>query len=159
MSTTEVGALYGTFGWIALSIGGILGGYLISRHGLGKWIWPMAIAINAPNILYLILSKYTDVSIGWISVVVVIEQFGYGFGFTSYLLFTVFLAEGISKTAHYAIATGFMALGMMIPGMVSGFIQEYLGYDGFFIWVVVAGLPGFYFIKRLSFPPNFGLKA
>ena len=94
-----------------------------------------------------------------IVITVIIEQFGYGFGFTSFLLFTVFIAEGASKTAHYALATGFMALGMMLPGLISGQIQEWLGYTGFFIWVVVAGIPGILVIRYLKFPASFGKKA
>ena len=159
LSTTQVGTFYGTFGWVALSIGGVLGGYLISQDGLGRWILPMAISLNLPNLLYVYLSYVPDIAIAWIATTIVIEQFGYGFGFSAYLLFMIYMAEGTSKTAHYALMTGFMALGMMLPGLISGWIQEWLGYPGFFVWVVVAGIPGIMIIRYLEFPKSFGLKT
>lgn len=159
LSTTEVGTIYGTIGVLALVIGGILGGIAISRHGLGKWMLPMAFALNAPNALYALLSFSGTTSVAWATITVIIEQLGYGFGFTSFMIYLIYLAEGASKTSHYALATGFMALGMMLPGMVSGFIQEYLGYAGFFLWVVFAGIPGIILIKFLKFPNDFGKKV
>ncbi|MBV6647827.1 MAG: MFS transporter [Cyclobacteriaceae bacterium] len=158
LSTTEVGTVYGTIGLIALSVGGILGGYLISKDGLGKWIWKMAFALNIPNVFYALLAFLGVQSVEWVTMVVVIEQFGYGFGFTAFLMYTIYLAEGVSKTSHYAIATGFMALGMMLPGMISGFVQEYLGYAGFFTWVAIAGIPGLFLIQYLKFPYEYGKK-
>ena len=119
----------------------------------------MAIALNLPNLLYVLLAWSGTTSITWVTATVIVEQFGYGFGFTSFLMFTIYIAEGASKTSHYALATGFMALGMMLPGMISGFVQEYLGYQGFFIWVVIAGLPGILLIKFLKFPSTYGMKA
>lgn len=159
LSTTEVGTIYGTIGIIALVIGGILGGIAISRHGLGKWMLPMAIALNAPNALYAFLALSGTTSLTWATITVVIEQLGYGFGFASFMMYLIYLAEGPSKTSHYALATGFMALGMMLPGMISGFIQEYLGYTAFFFWVVLAGVPGIVLIRFLNFPKDYGKKA
>lgn len=159
LTTTEVGTIYGTIGLVALSLGGILGGILISRQGLGRWIWPMALALNFPNLLYVLLAWSGTTSVGWVTATVIIEQFGYGFGFASFLMFTIYIAEGVSKTSHYALATGFMALGMMLPGMISGFVQESLGYQGFFIWVVIAGLPGILLIRLLKFPATYGMKT
>ena len=158
LSTTEVGTIYGTLGIIALSLGGILGGLVISRDGLGKWMMPMILALNLPNLFYVLLSVFTPDSVVYAAVVVVIEQFGYGFGFAAYLMYLIYIAEGISKTSHYAIATGFMALGMMLPGMISGYIQEYLGYTGFFIWVVVAAIPGILIVRYLKYPADYGKK-
>lgn len=158
LSTTEVGTIYGTLGIIALTLGGILGGIAISRDGLGKWMMPMILALNLPNLFYVLLSIFTPESVLYASMVVVIEQFGYGFGFAAYLMYLIYLAEGISKTSHYAIATGFMALGMMLPGMISGYIQELLGYKGFFIWVVIAALPGILVVRYLKFPKEYGKK-
>lgn len=158
LSTTEVGTIYGTFGIIALSLGGILGGILISKDGLGKWMLPMILALNVPNILYVLLAWLQPSSIGWVMSVVVIEQFGYGFGFAAYLMFLIYMAEGESKTSHYAIATGFMALGMMLPGMISGIIQEAIGYFGFFIWVVISAIPAIILVRYLDFPKEFGKK-
>ena len=159
LSTTQVGTIYGTIGLVALSIGGILGGVAISKDGIGKWIWPMAISLNLPNLFYALLAYSGTTSVEWVTATVIVEQFGYGFGFSSFLMFTIYIAEGSSKTAHYAIATGFMALGMMLPGMISGFIQEYLGYAGFFVWVVVAGLPGILLIRFLKIPSTYGKKS
>ncbi|OYX11632.1 MAG: MFS transporter [Algoriphagus sp. 32-45-6] len=159
LSTTEVGFIYGTLGVIALLAGGILGGILISRDGLGKWMMPMAFAINAPNIGYIFLSWHQPESVVFATTVVFIEQLGYGFGFAAFMVFLIFLAEGIFKTAHYALATGFMAMGMMLPGMLSGYMQQWLGYPGFFLWVVIATIPGFVMAYSVKYPREFGKKA
>ncbi|WP_062060734.1 MFS transporter [Aquimarina longa] len=158
LSTTEVGTIYGTFGVIALTIGGILGGIVISMHGLKKWMLPMILALNLPNVLYVLLAFWQPSSIVFATIVVVIEQFGYGFGFAAFLMFLIYIAEGVSKTSHYAIATGFMALGMMLPGMVSGFIQQIIGYTGFFIWVVIAVIPVLILSRYIQYPENYGKK-
>ena len=159
LSTTEVGFIYGTLGVIALLAGGILGGILISRDGLGKWMMPMVFAINAPNVGYIFLAWLQPESIAFATTVVVIEQLGYGFGFAAFMVFLIFLAEGIFKTAHYALATGFMAMGMMLPGMLSGYMQQWLGYPGFFVWVVIATIPGFVMAYVVKYPREFGKKA
>lgn len=158
LSTIEVGTIYGTFGVIALTLGGILGGILISKQGLRKWMLPMALAMNAPNAFFLLLSIFKPTSVVLIGGVVMIEQFGYGFGVAAFFMFLIHLANGISKTAHYAIATGFMGLGMMLPGMLSGYIQHYLGYPKFFAWCLLAGIPALFLIKKLDFPSDFGKK-
>jgi PAT family beta-lactamase induction signal transducer AmpG len=159
LSTTEVGFIYGTLGVIALLTGGILGGIMISRDGLGKWMMPMAFAINAPNIGYVFLAWLQPESVVFATSVVVIEQLGYGFGFAAFMVFLIFLAEGIFKTAHYALATGFMAMGMMLPGMLSGYMQAWLGYPGFFVWVVIATIPGFVMAYSVKYPREFGKKS
>jgi MFS family permease len=159
LSTSEVGFIYGTLGVIALLTGGILGGIAISRDGLGKWIMPMAFAINAPNIGYVFLAWQRPESIAVATTVVVIEQLGYGFGFAAFMVFLIYLAEGLYKTAHYALATGFMAMGMMIPGMLSGYLQEWMGYPGFFVWVVLATIPGFAMAYAVKYPREFGKKT
>lgn len=159
LSVTDVGYLYGTLGVISLLIGGILGGIVISRDGLGRWMMPMAIAINAPNLGYVFLSWDQPESFINPAIVVIIEQLGYGFGFAAYMVFLIYLAEGLFKTAHYALATGFMAMGMMFPGMVSGYIQEWLGYPGFFVWVVIATIPSFLMAYLAKYPKEFGKKS
>lgn len=159
LSTTEVGFIYGTLGVVALLTGGILGGIAISRDGLGKWMMPMAFAINAPNIGYVFLAWLQPESIAFATTVVVIEQLGYGFGFAAFMIFLIFLAEGLFKTAHYALATGFMAMGMMLPGMLSGYMQQWLGYPGFFVWVVIATIPGFVMAYAVRYPREFGKKS
>jgi len=155
LSTEAVGFIYGTVGVAALVIGGILGGILVSRHGLKAWIWWMALAINLPNMVYIYMAYLQPQNTVLIQTLVAIEQFGYGFGFTAFMMYLIYIAEGNFKTAHYAIATGFMAMGMMIPGMVSGWIQDKLGYPHFFIWVMIATLPAFYVISRIPLEKDF----
>lgn len=158
LSTSDIGWIYGTFGIIALSLGGIIGGVVISKDGLGKWMLPMVLALNIPNFFYFLLAHFQPEDAFYAGLVVVVEQLGYGFGFAAFMMYLIYLAEGFSKTSHYAIATGFMALGMMLPGMISGFVQEWLGYEGFFIYVVVAGIPGIFLAKMIHFPPTYGKK-
>jgi PAT family beta-lactamase induction signal transducer AmpG len=158
-STEAVGTIYGTVGVIMLSLGGILGGILISKDGLKKWMLPMVLALNVPNAMYAFLALTKTTSIVAVVATVVLEQFGYGFGFAAFLIFLIYIAEGISKTSHYAIATGFMALGMMLPGMISGYIQEWLGYGGFFVWVVIAALPALFLLKFIKYPADYGKKT
>ncbi len=158
LTTGEVGLVYGTIGILALTIGGLLGGFLAAKHGLRFWIWPMVIAINLPDIVYVYLSYAVPDSFVIINICVAIEQFGYGFGFTAYMLYMIYVSDGEHKTAHFAITTGFMALGMMIPGMISGYIQELIGYQNFFIWVMIATIPSFLIIKFIYIDPEFGKK-
>jgi PAT family beta-lactamase induction signal transducer AmpG len=158
LSTSEVGFIYGTIGIIALILGGIIGGILISKRGLKKWLWWMLIAINVPNLVYVYLSFFQPASLLLINACVALEQFGYGFGFTAYLMYMIYISDGEYKTSHYAIATGFMALGMMIPGMFSGFIQEAIGYKYFFVWVVIATIPSFIIAKYIPLDSKFGMK-
>jgi PAT family beta-lactamase induction signal transducer AmpG len=158
LSTEEVGFIYGTIGVAALVIGGILGGYLASRNGLKHWIWWMITAINLPNLVYVLLSftqPKSDLIIGGL---IAVEQFGYGFGFTAYMLYMIYVSVGEFRTSHFAIATGFMALGMMLPGMVSGWLQELLGYQYFFIWIVIATIPAFIVTRFIDLDPDFGKK-
>ncbi|MEO0526327.1 MAG: MFS transporter [Bacteroidota bacterium] len=158
-STEALGTIFGTVGVIMLSIGGILGGILISRDGLKKWMLPMVLSLNVPNILYAILAFTQTTHIVAVTITVVFEKFGYGFGFAAFLIYLIYIAEGTSKTSHYAIATGFMALGMMLPGMISGYMQQWLGYDGFFVWVVIAALPSLFLLKYITYPADYGKKG
>ena len=158
LTTQDVGVIYGTFGVLSLTIGGILGGIAISKDGLSKWMLPMILAMHLPIIGFILLAHFHPASVYYIYVTVIAEQFGYGFGFAAFMMYLIYVAEGESKTSHYAIATGFMALGMMLPGMVSGYIQEYLGYGNFFIWVFLATIPGLILSRFLIFPKDFGKK-
>ena len=117
---------------------------------------PMLLALNAPNALYALLALTKTTSIIAVTGTVMIEQFGYGFGIAGFMVYLIYIAEGKSKTSHYAIATGFMALGMMLPGLISGFMQEWLGYGGFFVWVVIAAFPAILLLKYISYPADFG---
>jgi PAT family beta-lactamase induction signal transducer AmpG len=159
LTTQDVGIIYGTFGVLALTIGGILGGIAISKDGLRKWMLPMILAMHLPIIGFILLSHFHPASIYYVYATVIAEQFGYGFGFAAFMMYLIYLADGESKTSHYSIATGFMALGMMLPGMLSGYIQEYLGYGNFFIWVFLATIPGIILSRFLIFPNDFGKKT
>ncbi|PXY40538.1 MFS transporter [Flavobacterium cheongpyeongense] len=159
LDTEAVGIIYGTFGVGALTLGGILGGIAISKQGLTKWMLPMFLAMHLPIIGFILLAFFHPTSIYYIYGVVILEQFGYGFGFTAFMMYLIHVAEGESKTAHYALATGFMAMGMMLPGMLSGYIQQFLGYQNFFIWVFIATIPGLILSRFLIFPKDFGKKS
>lgn len=159
LSTGEVGMVYGTVGVIALTLGGLLGGYVVSKNGLKYWLWIMVLSIHLPDAMFVYLSQVQPENFLLINVAVAIEQFGYGFGFTAYMLYMIIVAEGDHKTAHYAICTGFMALGMMVPGMFSGVVQEWLGYKNFFLWVILATIPGFLVAMLAKVDPLFGKKV
>jgi MFS family permease len=159
LTTEDVGIIYGTFGVTALVIGGILGGIAISKRGLRKWMLPMFLTMHLPILGFVMLAHFHPTSIHYVYATVIAEQFGYGFGFAAFMMYLIYVADGESKTAHYSIATGFMALGMMLPGMASGFIQQYLGYGNFFIWVFCATIPGLILSQLLNYPADFGKKA
>ena len=137
MTTEAVGFAQGTVGIVGLTLGGIVGGMAVAKQGLKRWLWPMVAAISLPDLVYVYLSYAQPTSLPLINACLFIEQLGYGFGFTAYMLFLIQYADGEHKTAHYAICTAFMALGMMIPGMAAGWIQERLGYPGFFLWIMM----------------------
>jgi PAT family beta-lactamase induction signal transducer AmpG len=151
--------VYGTVGVIALMAGGIVGGILASRDGLRAWIWPMVIVMHLPDAVFIYLSHAQPTNLALISGCVALEQFGYGFGFTAYMLYMIYIARGRHATAHYAICTGFMALGLMLPGLWSGWLQQHLGYPHFFIWVMVATIPGFLVTALIPLDAEFGKKA
>jgi len=156
LTTRQVGFVYGTVGIIALVLGGLLGGFVASRNGLKYWLWWMVAAINLPNAVYLFLSIIQPSSTLIVHLSVAVEQFGYGFGLTAFMLYMIYAAEGKHKTAHFALLTGFMALGMMLPGMISGWIQEMLGYQNFFAWIMLATIPGFVVAWLVDIDPEFG---
>lgn len=156
LTTQDAGIAYGTVGVIALTLGGIIGGIVASRKGLKYWLWPMALAITLPNAAYLFLAIYQPVNFLWVNLAVFIEQFGYGFGFTAYMLYMIYFSQGDHKTAHYSICTGFMALGMMLPGMAAGWIQEQLGYTNFFIFILITTIPTLLIIPFMKIDKDFG---
>ena len=158
LTTEQIGWVQGTVGIIGLTLGGILGGIAVSHGGLKRWLWPMVWAISLPDIVYVYLSYVQPESLLLVNTCVLIEQFGYGFGFTAYMLYLIYFANGEHKTAHYAICTAFMALGMMIPGMVAGWLQETMGYQHFFIWIMACTLATFGVTALLKIDPNFGKK-
>lgn len=158
LTTAEVGIVYGTVGAIALMLGGLLGGWVISRRGLRYWLWTMVIAMHLPDGIFIWLSQTMPESLWVVNLAVATEQFGYGFGFTAYSMVMIMVSEGEYKTVHYAIATGIMALGMMIPAMFSGWLQEQMGYSLFFLWILLSTVPGFVVAAMVRIDPAFGRK-
>lgn len=160
LSTAQSGLVYGTVGVIALTIGGVLGGIMASRWGLKKSLWPMALSLALPCAVYLFMSIARP-PLWAVYAFVAFDQFGYGFGFTAYMLYMIYFSEGEFKTSHYALCTAFMALSMMLPGMISGYLQEWLGYVGFFSLVMVCCLAtvAMTFVVRRRVDPQFGKKA
>lgn len=158
LTLEQIGVIQGTLGPIGLTLGGILGGVCISRGGLKRWLWPMVWAISLPDIVYVYLSYVQPANLYVISSCLFVEQFGYGFGFTAYMLFLIYYARGTHETAHYAIATAFMAAGMMLPGMMAGALQELMGYRLFFVWVMVCCAVTFIVSAFLKIDKDFGKK-
>lgn len=163
LRTQDVGIAYGTVGVTALTLGGLLGGWVISRGGLKKLLWPLMICMHAPNAVFVALAVWQPTNLALVSAAVALEQFGYGFGFTAYMVFVLMVAGGPGgrnehKTAHYALCTGFMALGMMLPGLWAGWLQEQLGYTRFFAWACIATLPSFAAAAMVRIAPAFGRK-
>ena len=160
LSTQDLGLAYGTVGVAALTVGGLLGGWAISRAGLKRLLWPLLLGMHVPNLLFVALAVAQPTDLVLVSAAIAAEQFGYGFGFTAYMVYMLMVAsEGEHKTAHYAICTGFMALGMMLPGMAAGWVQAQLGYVGFFVWGCVATLPSFAAAALVRIDPAFGRRA
>ena len=148
LRTQDVGVAYGSFGVAALTAGGLLGGWFIGRAGLRRALWPLVFAMHLPNALYVALAAWQPQQLALVSAAMAIEQFGYGLGFTAYMVYLLQVAAGPEgdnphRSAHYAIGTGFMALGMMLPGMAAGWLQQLLGYRDFFVWCCIATLPSF----------------
>ena len=158
LSTEAVGLVYGTIGIAALTVGGILGGIAASRWGLKKSLWPMALSLTLPCLSFVFLSAFQPDNLWVIGSCVALDQFGYGFGFTAYMLYLIYFADGEYKTAHYSLCTAFMALSMMLPGMVAGFMQESLGYTRFFIFVMVCCLVTVLVTSLIKVEPQFGKK-
>jgi PAT family beta-lactamase induction signal transducer AmpG len=141
LTTKQVGLVYGTIGVVCLVCGGILGGWLISRYGFRRSVWPLVIAMHLPDLLFVYMA-YAQPGIGLVYPLVALEQFGYGLGFTVFTVYLMYSVHEEYKTSHYAISTGIMALGMMLPGFVSGWVQQAVGYRMFFILVCLLTIPG-----------------
>jgi PAT family beta-lactamase induction signal transducer AmpG len=158
LTTTQVGLAYGTVGIIALICGGLLGGFTAAKYGLKTMLPFMVGAMYLPKLVFIFLSYVQPENFLAICGTVAVEQLGYGFGFTAFMLYMLYFADGPHKTAHYAICTGFMALGMMIPGLWSGLLADHLGYRHFFLWVICSALPGLFIALNLKIDPHFGKK-
>ena len=158
--TAQVGIIYGTIGMVALIVGGLLGGWLISKYGFRRCLWPMVFTLHVPDVFYLYMSYARpalqtavifgrELPVGVVTLLVAAEQLGYGIGLTAFTVYLMRICKGKYKTAHFAISTGIMALGMMVPGMISGMLQQRVGYQHFFLWVCVLTVPGILVIFRL----------
>ncbi len=158
LSNSDIGFINGIIGVVGLIIGGIAGGICISRKGLRYWLWPMVAAISLPDLVYVYLSMAQPAEISIVGSCIFIEQLGYGFGFTAYTLYMIYFAQGKYPTAHFAISTAFMSLGMMLPGMISGHMQKLLGYEHFFIWVMLCCAVTFIVSALVKIAPEFGRK-
>jgi len=156
LTTTQVGFVYNTAGLIAFIFGALLGGLVVARRGLKAWLWPMLLAIHLPDAVFIWLAYVQPASVPAIGTGVAVEQFGYGFGFTALMVYMIYIARGEHPTAHYAICTGFVAAGMMLPGLWSGWLQQQLGYQHFFVWVILATIPSFWVAARIPLEPEFG---
>lgn len=159
LTTQQFGFAYGTVGVIGLTLGGILGGMAVAKHGFQRWRWPMVMAISLPNVFYCFLAYYQPTEFIWANLAIAVEQFGYGFGFTLYMLFLLYFAQGESKASHYALCTGFMALSMTIPGFAAGWIADQLGYYTSFIVVMCLVPVTFWVTALIKVPHNFGIKS
>lgn len=159
MTPSQVGLAYSTIGIIFLTLGGLLGGFTISRLGLKRCLWLMVFAVHVPDLVFVYLSAAQPDSFALVTAFIAIEQFGYGFGFTAMMMYMIMISDGEHKTAHYSICTGLMALGMMVPGMYSGRVQEFLGYQNFFIYVCIMTLPAFLMAALVKIDPEFGKKT
>lgn len=158
LSTEAVGIVYGTIGVAALTAGGILGGIAASRWGLKRSLWPMALSLTLPCLSFVFLAAFQPQNVALISACVALDQFGYGFGFTAYMLYLIYFSEGEFKTAHYSLCTAFMALSMMLPGLVAGYLQEALGYTTFFIFVMICCFVTVAVTSMLKVEPEYGKK-
>jgi PAT family beta-lactamase induction signal transducer AmpG len=164
LKTQEVGIAYGTVGVAALTLGGLLGGWVISKRGLKAMLWPLMVCMHLPNLVFVALAAWQPSSLTLVSAALALEQFGYGFGFTAYMVYMLMVAGDADgrnphKTADYALCTGFMALGMMIPGLWSGWLADHLGYFNFFCWACVATLPSFAAAAFVRIEPGFGRQS
>jgi PAT family beta-lactamase induction signal transducer AmpG len=159
LTTSQVGLVYGTFGILALTCGGLLGGFTAAKYGLKKMLPVMVCSMYLPKLVFVLLSFTQPENFLAVCGAVAVEQLGYGFGFTAFMLYMLYFADGPHKTAHYAMCTGFMALGMMIPGMWSGWVEDRVGYQHFFTWVICSALPGFTLGMLLKVDPHFGKKT
>ena len=158
LATETVGIVYGTVGVAALTIGGILGGLAAARYGLKKMMWPMALSIALPCTAFVYLSVFLPQNLWVVNACVALDQFGYGFGFTAYMLCMIYFSDGEYKTAHYSLCTAFMAMSMMLPGMVAGYLQEWLGYRNFFVMVMMCCAATLGSVLLVRVDPEFGRK-
>lgn len=158
LTTSQIGLANGTVGIIGLTIGGIIGGIITTRGGLKKWLWPMVWSLTLPDLVYVYMSIVQPDNFALVCGCIFVEQFGYGFGFTAYMLFMLYFVKGESETSHYAICTAFMAMSMMIPGLFAGMLQESMGYVNFFILVMACCACTVAVSRLVKIDPSFGIR-
>ena len=158
LTKIQYGIVDGTVGMLCMVAGGLLGGFALARKGLRYWLWMMLLCMAVPNAVYIYMAYAQPSSLWLIGLCVGLEQLGYGFGFTAFMLYLMYFARGNYKTSHFALCTGFMALGMMFPGMIAGWLQEHLGYPHFFILVFILGLVVMGVVPFLKIDPEYGKK-
>ena len=159
LTPDQVGLVYGTIGVIGLMLGGIVGGLAAARRGLRYWLHPMAWSLSLTCLTFVYLAVAQPSAIWEIYLCVFVEQLGYGFGFTAYMLYLIYFSAGRFKTAHYSICTGFMALGMMLPGMAAGWITDHFSYVAFFIWTMICCVATIGVCYLIHVDKNFGKKS
>jgi PAT family beta-lactamase induction signal transducer AmpG len=158
LSPQEFGLASGTVGVIGLTLGGIIGGMLAGRDGFKRWLWPMVCAITLPDIVYVYMSYAMPDNLLFISSCLFVEQFGYGLGFTALTLYMLYFSKGNYQTSHYAFCTAISYLGLMLPGMLSGYLKDAMGYNAFFILVMVLCTITFLVTAFIKVDPEFGKK-
>lgn len=158
LSNQEFGLVYSFIGIGSLTVGGLLGGWSLSRFGLKRLLWGMVLTMHLPNLAFVFLAFQQPESLSIIALAIAIEQFGYGFGFTAFLMIMMMISDGPRKTSHYAICTGFMAAGMMLPGLFSGALVHHFGYPSFFMWVCICTVPGLILTRLIRIHPHYGRK-
>lgn len=158
LSPQEYGFVQGTVGMIGVALGSILGGVVVSRGGLRKWLWPMVSAYTLPDIVYVYLSYALPESLTVVNCCVFAEQFGFGFGLTAYMLYLIYYNRGEFRTSHYALASALMTLSLMLPGLIAGGLQEMLGYRHFFIFVLLSCVVTFAVAAFVKIDKDYGIE-
>ena len=156
LSPQEFGLVQGTVGAIGVSLGGLLGGFMVSRNGLKRWLWPMTVAYTLPAVVYVFMSYELPLSLMAVNFCVFFEQFGYGFGLTAYMLYLIYISRGDYQTSHYSIVSALMSLSMMLPGLFAGVLQEAMGYRYFFVFVLICYPITFLVASLLHIDDDFG---
>jgi PAT family beta-lactamase induction signal transducer AmpG len=159
LSPQEYGLVQGTVGVIGLTLGGILGGMAVGKDGLRRWLWPMVCAITLPDIVYVYMSYAMPHNLYVISSCLFVEQFGYGLGFTALTLYMLYFSKGNYQTSHYAFCTAISYIGLMLPGIVSGYLKDAMGYQSFFVMVMFLCSVTFAVTTLIKVDPSFGKKT
>ncbi|CUQ93488.1 muropeptide transporter [Alistipes finegoldii] len=152
LTNQQIGLYYGTFGAGAFLLGSLLAGYYIARRGLRRTLFTLCCIFNLPFGVYALLAWFQPSSLWLVGGGIVVEYFGYGFGFVGLTLFMMQqVAPGRHQMAHYAFASGIMNLSVMLTGMASGFLSDLMSYRIFFLAVMLATIPAFVITRLVPF--------